>query len=141
MAGRLEGRLAVVTGAAGGIGRALVQGLLGAGIRVAAVDRAADGLAALAASARAAGNEAALLTIAADLSLAPAVADIWNQTRRRFGRIDILVNNAGIGQATLRATTGSGRCASGRSRRMTGAALSRCIRRRRCSSRRPSCRR
>ena len=45
-------RTAIVTGAAGGIGRALVLGLLGAGIRVAAVDRTADGLAQLAALAR-----------------------------------------------------------------------------------------
>ena len=49
-------RTAIVTGAAGGIGRALVQGLLGAGIRVAAVDRTAAGLAELEASARTAGR-------------------------------------------------------------------------------------
>ncbi len=45
-------RVAIVTGAAGGIGRALVGGLLGAGLRVAAVDRAAGGLAELADHAR-----------------------------------------------------------------------------------------
>ena len=50
-------RVAIVTGAAGGIGRALVGGLLGAGIRVAAVDRTEEGLAGLAAeAARAAGR-------------------------------------------------------------------------------------
>jgi NAD(P)-dependent dehydrogenase (short-subunit alcohol dehydrogenase family) len=96
-------RVAVVTGAAGGIGRALVEGLLGAGIRVAAVDRTKDGLAALAAIARGAGKEAALLTIAADLSRDNAAADIVGATRARFGKIDILVNNAGIGQGSLRA--------------------------------------
>ena len=95
-------RVAIVTGAAGGIGRALVQGLLGAGIRVAAADRTAEGLAALAAVAREAGNEAALLTIATDLSRDSAAADIVAQARGRFGRIDILVNNAGIGQGSLR---------------------------------------
>src|SRR5208282_392935 len=92
-------RVAIVTGASGGIGRALVKGLLGAGIRVAAVDRTADGLAALA---REAGGGDALLTIAADLSRDAAAADIVKQTRQRFGKVDILVNNAGIGQATLR---------------------------------------
>jgi NAD(P)-dependent dehydrogenase (short-subunit alcohol dehydrogenase family) len=93
-------RAAIVTGAAGGIGRALVKGLLGAGIRVAAVDRTADGLAALA---REAGGEGALLTIEADLSRDDAAADIVARARGRFGKVDILVNNAGIGQATLRA--------------------------------------
>jgi NAD(P)-dependent dehydrogenase (short-subunit alcohol dehydrogenase family) len=93
-------RVAIVTGAAGGIGRALVKGLLGAGVRVAAVDLTAGGLAALA---REAGGAGALLTIAADLSRDAAAGDIVARTRSHFGRIDILVNNAGIGQATLRA--------------------------------------
>jgi NAD(P)-dependent dehydrogenase (short-subunit alcohol dehydrogenase family) len=96
-------RVAIVTGAAGGIGRALVGGLLGAGIRVAAVDRAEDGLAALAASARRTGGAAALLTILADLSRDDAAGDIVEATRARFGKIDILINNAGIGQGSLRA--------------------------------------
>jgi NAD(P)-dependent dehydrogenase (short-subunit alcohol dehydrogenase family) len=95
-------RAAIVTGAAGGIGRALVEGLLGAGIRVAAVDRTRDGLNAVAAAAREQGREANLLTIEADLSRDGAVSEIVQQARGRFGAIDILVNNAGIGQATLR---------------------------------------
>jgi NAD(P)-dependent dehydrogenase (short-subunit alcohol dehydrogenase family) len=96
-------RVAIVTGAAGGIGRALVRGLLGAGIRVAAVDLTGDGLAALVAAVGSAGRETALLTIAADLSRDEAATEIVARTRGHFGRIDILVNNAGIGQATLRA--------------------------------------
>jgi NAD(P)-dependent dehydrogenase (short-subunit alcohol dehydrogenase family) len=95
-------RTAIVTGAAGGIGRALVQGLLGAGIRVAATDRTAAGLAELAASARAQGKDAALLTIEADLARDEAVQQIVAAARGRFGPIDILVNNAGVGQATIR---------------------------------------
>jgi NAD(P)-dependent dehydrogenase (short-subunit alcohol dehydrogenase family) len=95
-------RAAIVTGAAGGIGRALVTGLLGAGIRVAAVDRTPDGLNAVAAAAREQGREANLLAIEADLSRDGAVSEIVQQARGRFGAIDILVNNAGIGQATLR---------------------------------------
>jgi NAD(P)-dependent dehydrogenase (short-subunit alcohol dehydrogenase family) len=97
------GRVAVVTGAAGGIGRELVKGLLGAGIRVAAVDRTAEGLAAVVASAQAQGKDAALLTIEADLATDAAPAEIVGRTRSHFGKIDILVNNAGVGQATLRA--------------------------------------
>jgi NAD(P)-dependent dehydrogenase (short-subunit alcohol dehydrogenase family) len=95
-------RVAIVTGAAGGIGRVMVGGLLGAGLRVAAVDRAADGLAALADAARDRQQGAKLLTIEADLARDEAAAEIVAQTRGRFGKIDILVNNAGIGQATLR---------------------------------------
>jgi len=97
------GRVAIVTGAAGGIGRALVHGLLGAGIRVAAVDRTAEGLGIVAANARQQGKETALLTIEADLASDAAPADIVGRTRGHFGKIDILVNNAGVGQATLRA--------------------------------------
>jgi NAD(P)-dependent dehydrogenase (short-subunit alcohol dehydrogenase family) len=92
--------VAIVTGAAGGIGRALVKGLLVAGIRVAAVDLIAGGLAALA---REAGGEGGLLTIAADLSRDEAAGEIVARTRDHFGKVDILVNNAGVGQATLRA--------------------------------------
>jgi NAD(P)-dependent dehydrogenase (short-subunit alcohol dehydrogenase family) len=95
-------KTAIVTGAAGGIGRALVKGLLDAGIRVAAVDRTRDGLGALAAAAREQGREANVLTVEADLSRDAAISDIVGQARQRFGAIDILVNNAGVGQATLR---------------------------------------
>jgi NAD(P)-dependent dehydrogenase (short-subunit alcohol dehydrogenase family) len=96
-------RTAIVTGAAGGIGREFVRGLLAAGIRVAAVDRTAEGLEAVAANARAAGHDSALLTIEADLTNDEAAGDIVGRAHARFGPIDILVNNAGIGQATLRA--------------------------------------
>jgi NAD(P)-dependent dehydrogenase (short-subunit alcohol dehydrogenase family) len=51
-------RVAIVTGAAGGIGRAMVRGLLTAGIRVAAVDRDREPLEALSESAREQGNAA-----------------------------------------------------------------------------------
>ena len=74
-------RTAIVTGAAGGIGRALVKGLLGAGIRVAAVDQTRDGLAAVASSAREQGKTAALLTIEADLSHEVAISDVVGQAQ------------------------------------------------------------
>ena len=97
-----QNRVAIVTGAAGGIGRALVAGLLAAGHRVAAVDRERDGLAALAAAQNEPHREA-LLTIAADLEQDGAPDAIVAQARGRFGQVDILVNNAGVGQATIRA--------------------------------------
>jgi NAD(P)-dependent dehydrogenase (short-subunit alcohol dehydrogenase family) len=94
--------VAIVTGAAGGIGRVMVGGLLGAGLSVAAVDRTAEGLAALLDAARERQQGAHLLTIEADLARDEAAAEIVAKTKARFGKIDILVNNAGIGQATLR---------------------------------------
>jgi NADP-dependent 3-hydroxy acid dehydrogenase YdfG len=59
-------RVAIVTGAAGGIGRAMVRGLLSTGIQIAGIDRDREPLEALAASAREQGKAAELLTIAAD---------------------------------------------------------------------------
>ncbi len=95
-------RVAIVTGAAGGIGRALTRALLAAGIRVAGVDRDREPLEALAASVRERGKAAELLTIATDLTNDAAVEEIATVIRDRFGRIDILVNNAGIGPGAIR---------------------------------------
>jgi NAD(P)-dependent dehydrogenase (short-subunit alcohol dehydrogenase family) len=95
-------RVAIVTGAAGGIGRAMVRGLLTAGIRVAGVDRDREPLEMLATSARQQGNAAELLTITADLTDDAALDAITKATRGKFGRIDILVNNAGIGPGAIR---------------------------------------
>jgi NAD(P)-dependent dehydrogenase (short-subunit alcohol dehydrogenase family) len=95
-------RVAIVTGAAGGIGRAMVRGLLAAGVPVAGVDRDRNPLEALAASAREQGKAAELLTIQTDLTNDAAPDEITRATRARFGRIDILVNNAGIGPGAIR---------------------------------------
>ena len=96
-------RVAIVTGAGRGIGRAMTLGLLGAGIRVLAVDRDREPLDQLAdlAAQRQAGT--GLETMQADLTEEPVIADILAATLKRFGRVDILVNNAGIGQGTIRA--------------------------------------
>jgi NAD(P)-dependent dehydrogenase (short-subunit alcohol dehydrogenase family) len=95
-------RVAIVTGAAGGIGRAMVRGLLAADIQVAGVDRDRDPLEALAASAREQGKADDLLTIQTDLANDSAAEEITKAARNRFGRIDILVNNAGIGPGAIR---------------------------------------
>ena len=95
-------RVAIVTGAAGGIGRAMVRGLLAAGIRVAGVDRDREPLAVLAANATEESNADDLLTIPTDLTSDSAAEEITKATRDRFGRIDILVNNAGIGPGAIR---------------------------------------
>jgi NAD(P)-dependent dehydrogenase (short-subunit alcohol dehydrogenase family) len=93
-------RIAIVTGAAGGIGWAMTSGLLAAGIRVASVDR--EPLEALTANAREQGKGAELLTIQTDLTNDSAAEDITKAARARFGRIDILANNAGIGPGSIR---------------------------------------
>jgi NAD(P)-dependent dehydrogenase (short-subunit alcohol dehydrogenase family) len=95
-------RVAIVTGAAGGIGRELVLGLLGNQLAVAAVDRTASGLADLAELARQRQRAADLMTIEADLARDEAIDEIVTKARSRFGVIDILVNNAGVGQASVR---------------------------------------
>ena len=95
-------RVALVTGAAGGIGRELVLGLLGSGLKVAAVDRTAEGLAELAQMAQQRQHGPNLMTIEADLAGDEAIDEVVAKARGRFEVIDILVNNAGVGQATIR---------------------------------------
>src|SRR5262249_20611989 len=95
-------RVAIVTGAAGGIGRAILLGLLGRGLVVAATDPTAQGLADLAHAAELRQHGAALMTIEADLARDDSIDDIVARARGRFGVIDILVNNAGVGKATIR---------------------------------------
>jgi NAD(P)-dependent dehydrogenase (short-subunit alcohol dehydrogenase family) len=98
-------RVAIVTGAAGGIGKAMTRALLEAGIQVAAVDRDSALLEALTATAREQGKTAELLTIATDLTDDSATDAITKAARSKFGRIDILVNNAGIGPGAIRPDT------------------------------------
>jgi NAD(P)-dependent dehydrogenase (short-subunit alcohol dehydrogenase family) len=95
-------RVAIVTGAAGGIGRAMTRALLAASIRVAGVDRDREPLEALAGSARERAKGSELLTIQTDLTKDSAAEEITKATRDRFGRMDILVNNAGIGPGAIR---------------------------------------
>lgn len=86
----LEGRTAIVTGAASGIGLAIAQGLSSHGVTVIGWDRAFTNDA----PAGDTGFMAALLAV--DVSDAAAVMDAFAQSAEVTGRIDILVNNAGI---------------------------------------------
>ena len=100
---QFEGRVALVTGGSRGIGRAVVEGLVAQGARVAFVyasnKEAADELAA---SIEGQGGEA--LAIQCDVSNKEEADKAVEQTIERFGKIDILVNNAGIVRDTLVAT-------------------------------------
>jgi 3-oxoacyl-[acyl-carrier protein] reductase len=93
-------KIAIVTGAAHGIGRAMTLGLLDAGHRVMANDIDDDSLAALTADAGEAKNR--LKTIAADVGRDESAGRIVAATREAFGGLDILINNAGVGPNTVR---------------------------------------
>jgi NAD(P)-dependent dehydrogenase (short-subunit alcohol dehydrogenase family) len=91
---QLDGKVALVTGASRGIGRAIVETLAAEGVHVAAVARSADALAGLVDGLPRAG-----LALAADLREATAATHSVEAVLARFGRLDLLVNNAG---ATVR---------------------------------------
>ena len=88
------GKVVVVTGAAGGLGRALAQTFAGAGACIAALDRDAAGAEALAAELRDEGRQA--LGLACDVSDAVECERALAAVVACWGRIDVLVNNAGI---------------------------------------------
>jgi NADP-dependent 3-hydroxy acid dehydrogenase YdfG len=97
MAGSLEGRVALVTGASSGIGEAAAIALAEAGASVALSARRVDRLEALVSRIEAAGGKAlALPGDVVDEEVATATVE---KTVAHFGRIDILVNSAGILQA------------------------------------------
>jgi len=87
-------KVVVITGAAGGLGRALALAFAVAGARVAALDRDAAGAVALAAELRDQGRQALGLTC--DVTDAVACERAMGEVLRNWGRIDVLVNNAGI---------------------------------------------
>jgi NAD(P)-dependent dehydrogenase (short-subunit alcohol dehydrogenase family) len=90
----LEGKVAVVTGAAGGIGSWLSAGLAQAGAAVLLTDRYLSPTQAVADALTARGLKAA--AFAADLADGDAPQAIVDATVERFGRLDVLVNNAGV---------------------------------------------
>ena len=91
--GRLAGRIALVTGAANGIGRASAIRLAREGADLALVDREGDALHAVAREIEAAGRQ--VLPFTADWTDTSAVREAFAAIRQRFGRIDILFNNVG----------------------------------------------
>ena len=95
----LKDKVALVTGASQGIGRATSVALAGAGAKVAVAARTADKLASLVAEIQATGGEA--LAVPMDVSDAAQVKTGFQQALAKFGRLDILVNNAAITRDTL----------------------------------------
>jgi NAD(P)-dependent dehydrogenase (short-subunit alcohol dehydrogenase family) len=90
----LKGRVALVTGASRGIGKAIVLALAPAGVRVALVSRDVDQLQRVASDARRLGAEAEVFR--ADVADEAQVLRLEREVTGKFGPVDILVNNAGI---------------------------------------------
>jgi NAD(P)-dependent dehydrogenase (short-subunit alcohol dehydrogenase family) len=89
MPGRLKGKVALITGAASGIGRAAAALFHAEGAKVIAADVNEAGLAEL--------GEAADLTVRLDVTDEARWKEVVDEVVTRFGRLDVLVNSAGIG--------------------------------------------
>ncbi len=91
MAGEFDGRVALVTGGARGMGRAIIELLASRGAQVAVNDLDPE---ATAAAAHAIGNDS--LAVPGDVADPNRVRAIVDQVADHYGRLDVLVNNAGI---------------------------------------------
>ncbi len=87
--GRLEGKVALVTGAGQGLGAPVARRFHAEGATVVVADLRED-------TARAVATEVAGTAIALDVTDSAAVATVFADVAARFGRLDVLVNNAGI---------------------------------------------
>ena len=94
MTDRFQGKVAVITGAAGGIGRATCERFAQDGARVVAVDLGGSALDEVVAAVQSAGGEAH--TVEADVTVAADHQRYVAEATERFGGIDIFFNNAGI---------------------------------------------
>ncbi|MEZ4664218.1 MAG: SDR family oxidoreductase [Caldilineaceae bacterium] len=99
--GKVANKIAIVTGASRGIGKAIALMLGREGARVVATARTTEAIADVIEQLRQIGGEG--LAVSADLSVEADIQRIADETLARFGRIDILVNNAAIihGQINL----------------------------------------
>ena len=90
-----NGKIALVTGAGSGIGRASSLALQAAGFSVVLAGRRAAELEKTAASAHSSGGK--MLVVPTDVSKPEEIRALFAKTKEAFGRLDVLFNNAGIG--------------------------------------------
>ena len=90
----LDGRVAIVTGAGGGLGREHALFLASRGARVVVNDRAREAAEAVAAEISAAGGTA--ISLPASVTDEAAIGSMVGRTMAEWGRVDVLINNAGI---------------------------------------------
>jgi NAD(P)-dependent dehydrogenase (short-subunit alcohol dehydrogenase family) len=90
----LQGKVAVVTGGASGIGRALCEELVAEGMKVVVADIQQEAIDETVSSLSDRGEVAGVVT---DVSTYDSVAELADQTYRRFGACHLLCNNAGVG--------------------------------------------
>ncbi|MDA2933830.1 SDR family oxidoreductase [Acidobacteria bacterium AH-259-D05] len=98
----LTGKVAIVTGAGGGMGSVMTLGLVDSGARVAVVDVEGAWVEAVVKKAVEIGGEGSVLPIVADVTRTEDCERIIEQTLAKFGAIYVLVNNAGIGMQAIR---------------------------------------
>jgi NAD(P)-dependent dehydrogenase (short-subunit alcohol dehydrogenase family) len=90
----LDGKVAVVTGAASGIGRAIAHALAARGTHIVVVDIDSVGISTLAADLT--GQGGAAVACSADIAEPDAFDEVRNTALERFGQVDIVVNNVGV---------------------------------------------
>ena len=94
MAGRLDGKAAIVTGGSRGIGRAIAVSLADEGAAVVLAARSREKLAEAAQAVRRAGGTAEI--VETEMASEESIRELVRRTQERFGGLDILINNAGI---------------------------------------------
>jgi len=105
--GRLDGKVALVTGGASGIGRAICLSFAQEGATIICNDLTVEAAQKVVDEC---GQQKQGLAVKADVSKSRQVSAMFDKIHKKFSRLDILVNNAGIGFDTPRSVPASTRC-------------------------------